>query len=144
MCLAIREKRVSSAIIVDMAPDSKKPNSLFEAYVKSMQRIDQAHVKSLIEADILLKPDIPEPEIRQFLLTNLKVNDKGVFKFRLNLDAIDKQMYKLWQFGFNEKCLKPVLFVAGVKSSYITRNMYTGIKNQFVNAEFHEMETGHW
>eukprot|EP00842_Homolaphlyctis_polyrhiza_P002507 jgi/Hompol1/3257/HPOL_006431-RA len=97
-----------------------------------MKEVDAANVRSAAEADAILAKAIPELSVRQFLMTNLKRMDNGIFKFRVNLDALDKNLAGLWTFNYQKQVNMyhgKTLFIAGGESKYITKDVHPIIQS---------------
>ncbi|KAJ3081533.1 hypothetical protein HK102_002284 [Quaeritorhiza haematococci] len=146
---------IETLIAVDMAPVTKNLSSLFGKYIQAMFRIEEAGVSNHLEADKILAETIPEPEIRAFILTNLKaVKDQRTMRFRNNLPAIRSSLSSIWSFPYAEEEQqrhassltydRPSLFVAGQKAKYVTEDAHPTIRRWFPKAEIVYLDTGHW
>ena len=95
-----------------------------------------SQIKSFVESDVT----------RKFILTNLTRNKDGVYRWRLNMDAIQRNYENLrarleWSTAFT----KPVLFVKGALSNYIHSKHEKEILEIFPAASVKIiMEAGHW
>jgi pimeloyl-ACP methyl ester carboxylesterase len=110
---------VGSLIVVDIAPVARPPD--LRAYVRAMAAIDLSAVARRAEVGDLLAPTVQDRPVRAFLLQNLAMKD-GVFRWQLNLEAIDRQMEAIG--GFPEALLErrydgPTHFIAGALSAYV-------------------------
>ncbi|MDH3695552.1 MAG: alpha/beta hydrolase, partial [Gammaproteobacteria bacterium] len=116
-------------------------------HIDAMQNIDLASLKSRTDADVALKPDIPEAGIRQFLLQNL-VYKNGMYSWRINLEVSLRATDDL--IGFPELQNNPVyihdtLFLYGGLSDYVQPASHQRIHELFPQAKFKTIENaGHW
>ena len=85
-CLALQPTRFHRAIIVDIAPKSYDHHH--DSMLSFMKSADLEKCQSLTEIESCLKPGIPDQRIRQFVMTNIKRSDSGVYRWRIGLDAI--------------------------------------------------------
>src|SRR5690242_7751047 len=83
---------------------------------------------------------------RQFLLTNLISLEEGGFKWRINLDGIEKALPELRNFpptkhkSFNHN----TLFIGGTQSNYIKEEHHSTIKTVFPHSKIEMVDAGHW
>ncbi|KAJ3379918.1 hypothetical protein HDU92_006310 [Lobulomyces angularis] len=137
---------VNQLLIVDMAPVDMRMSKAMQNYIDLMIQIDKKGVQSANEADKILATEIPEKEIRSFLLTNLKQNNKGLYKFRINLDSLKRNYQNLGKFEVDENCkfFGKSLFIAGSKSDYVVKEREDSIQKYFPNSTIEYLDTGHW
>jgi pimeloyl-ACP methyl ester carboxylesterase len=135
------------SVVVDMSPVPQpiKTSSAFADYIRIMQTIQSTGAKSAKEADsIMAQHGIKEIAVRQFLLTNLKSYD-GVYKFRINLDALEHGLKDIWLFlQHTEQYDGKMLFLRGSRSGYVPESHYPQIKDMFPNAVIQSLDAGHW
>ena len=111
--------RVHKLVIVDIAP---KHYSVFhEEIIKGLLSIELKAIRSRKEADIQLAHFIDNPNIRQFLLKNLYRDERRGWNWRLNLPVIAENLPEIGRGLLKQNRFeKPVLFVRGALSPYIT------------------------
>lgn len=120
MTLALENPElVGSLIVVDIAPVRRPPE--LRSYVRAMAAIDLAAVSRRAEVGELLAPEIEDRSVRAFLLQNLVIRD-GALRWRLNLEAIDREMEEIG--GFPDDLLGrrydgPTHFITGALSAYV-------------------------
>lgn len=109
---------VGALIVVDIAPVARPPD--LRSYVKAMAGIDLSRVKRRNEAGELLAPVVKDRSVRAFLLQNLEMKD-GALRWRLNLEAIDRQMEQVGGFPdlLGRRYGGPTHFIAGALSAYV-------------------------
>jgi len=136
---------VERLIIVDIAPVAYAAHHL--GHVRAMRELDLADIKRRSDADAALAPAIADAAERAFLLQNLILED-GRARWRLNLEAIEREMPRLIDFpaipaGRTYDGLS--LFVGGGRSDYLRPEHEPVIRRLFPNAEIANIENaGHW
>jgi pimeloyl-ACP methyl ester carboxylesterase len=146
MLAALREPGlVDRLIVADVAPAAYPP--VLGAYVQAMRGVDLSGISRRAEADEHLKPRIPEPGIRAFLLLNLVQGPDG-FRWRLNLPVLGRDMTLIS--GFPEVPAGtsydgPTLFLRGERSDYVAAAHEPEIRRLFPRAEIATIDgAGHW
>lgn len=147
MALALtRPERVSRLMVVDMAPVGY--GTRLGSYVDAMRRLPLDEIERRQDADGLLAEEIPEAAIRQFLLTNLVADADGRLRWRLNLEALDREMQTIA--GIEElpgaaPFEGPTAFLRGGRSDYVRDSHAPTIRRYFPEAEIATVEdAGHW
>ncbi|KAI8914621.1 Alpha/Beta hydrolase protein [Gorgonomyces haynaldii] len=137
---------IRKSMVVDMAPVQIVGPSVFGDYIKIMKRIESLNLTSQKDADLELQSGVPDLSTRLFLLTNLKKQPDGTYKFRNNLKAIEEGLPDVFGFPFtNETSDKSVWFIKGSKSPYIQEKHYPIIQRYFPNAQVKIVQdAGHW
>ncbi|WP_100639351.1 alpha/beta fold hydrolase [Marinobacter salexigens] len=144
-------ERVEKLIVADIAPVTYKARH--DAILEGMMRVDLASVRSRRDADKQLAEFVETPGVRQFLLMNLeripneeKPEDGSVYRWRLNLEAIDACYANLAAAPEAGAPFEgPVLFLKGADSAYIQEKHRDEITRLFPNAQLRIIEgTGHW
>ena len=135
----------STMIIADIAPVA-----YFHHYDDLIEPILALHLdllESRAQADQLLRQNIPEDQLRAFLLQNL-IRGPGGWRWRVNWQVIQRDME--WLTGFidlpAEKVIEvPTLFLRGEKSDYIGDAEIEVIKRLFSKPSITTIEdAGHW
>lgn len=149
MTTALHEPSIiSKLVVVDIAPFSLPLSNDFATYVEAMRNIDSRSLKKQSEADKILAEYEKDISVRQFLLTNLKRQSDGVYRFRIPYETLGKALGKVGRFdAAGLQYNAPTLFIAGGKSSYgkplATRS--DEVKNMFPNSDLKVVEgAGHW
>ncbi|XP_077996056.1 sn-1-specific diacylglycerol lipase ABHD11-like isoform X2 [Glandiceps talaboti] len=141
---------VDQLISVDIAPASSGKSTIdFPAYIRAMRnvkfdnRVTRSKMRQL--ADHQLQDSVPDIRDRQFLLTNLEERS-GHYMWRVNLDAIEKQLKTLYSFDhFDTVYDRSTLFIGGAKSPYISDKHYPEISRLFPKSAVTHIEgAGHW
>lgn len=143
MNCAVQYGGVGKLIVVDIVP---KPYPVHhDAILDGLKAIPIKSLSSRGEADRILGGYVPELDVRQFLLKNLARAEDGSFIWRVNLEAIDRNIEALGEgIVYSGKHDGPCLFIRGEKSNYYAPGDEEKIKGIFPNAEVVTMDTGHW
>jgi len=145
--------KVKKLIIVDIALRAYLPEGDFapqahfhRKIIDMLLSIDIQRTNSRTEIDSFLGTFIPQTEIRQFLLKNLKRNNDGRFYWGLNLDALDRNILNILDaIEFDNKTFnKPVLLIIGKNSGYIKPEDLHDFKSAFPEFTHSQINSGHW
>ena len=145
MHLACRfSDRVKQLIVVDIAPKYYVPHhkQIFDGF----RSVQLSKLKSRKEADNQMSDVIPEFGVRQFILKNLHRDKSGNFSWKLNIEAIERNIEKIGselpkELGFGG----PTLFIKGGLSSYILEEDEELISQQFEQYQIKMVPgAGHW
>ena len=135
--------QLSKLIVVDIVPKAYPVHH--DAILDGLKAIPLTGLGSRNEADKILSDYVPEPAVRQFLLKNLSRKNEGGFEWKINLEAIDRNIEQMGVgMIFSGKYDGPSLFVKGKKSNYYGDDDEALIKTIFPKAEFAALDTGHW
>ncbi|XP_019616955.1 PREDICTED: protein ABHD11-like [Branchiostoma belcheri] len=152
MTLALQQAElVEKLIVVDTTPTTSAGKQVFPKIIEGMKNVkfhtEWTLSKTRSEADKTLLKTIPDLGVRQFILTNLVEDDNGWFSWRVNIDAIEKNLEQIWSFPqFKHVSYHgDTLFLGGSKSPYISESSYPEIKRLFPKALVtHIEDSGHW
>jgi len=134
---------IGKFVIVDIVPKAYPVHH--DHILEGLHDIPLGHLASRTEADALLSRNVPEPEVRQFLLKNLGRRPDGGFEWKINLESIDHHIEEMGQgMIYSGKQEGPCLFIRGEKSNYYEPGDEDRIRAVFPNAEIMTMDTGHW
>lgn len=133
---------IRSAIFADIAPSAYQ--GTHDRIMDALCALDLTHVSNRNDADKQLSDAIAEKGVRQFLLKNLKRTDSG-YEWRLNLAAL-KANYSTISGAVSEGHFdKPVLFIKGGNSNYLTEQHQAAVNQRFSQASVKVIEgAGHW
>jgi esterase len=146
MLAALRAPEVIERLVIaDIAPVAYQPQHL--RLVAALRALDLAGVRRRAEADARLEEAVPDPAERAFLLQNL-VFDGGAARWRINLDAIEREMPVLVGFPPIPPGMiyaGPALFIGGGRSDYLRSEDEPEIRRLFPRARIARIpEAGHW
>ncbi|XP_053626324.2 sn-1-specific diacylglycerol lipase ABHD11 isoform X4 [Cherax quadricarinatus] len=144
---------VDKLFVLDVSPLSiSKDISTLPRFLEIMQRIEVPMHLTMQEArkytDEILRPAVPDPSIRQFLLTNLNNTEEG-YKWRLNIEAIANNFNPFIStfpiLDEYERYEGETAFIGGELSDYLRREDEEAIQELFPHSSFHYIErAGHW
>lgn len=143
MALALtRPALLGGLVVVDIAPVAYGHSMI--GYARAMRAVDPARFSRRAEVDEALKPAIPDPQIRLFLLQNL-VSEGAVLRWRVNLDALIAHMDDIMGFPpIDGRFDGPTLVLAGETSSYVPGHE-AAIRRLFPGAAIETIPgAGHW
>jgi len=135
---------INAPITVDIAPKKYPPHHHF--IFDAIKKLNLSHFDNRNQIDKFLSKDIQSAAIRNFLLKNISRNDEKEFYWKPNIYVLKESLNELGEalspFSTFDK---PILFIKGEKSPYITDE---DIK--IINAHFPENQlitipkSGHW
>ncbi len=137
-------EKVDKLIVVDIAPGAYPPqhDSIFDALFSL--KLDS--YKTRAELDSALALHIPDYAVRQLLLKNVSRDDKGEFKWKVDVRAIYKNYDNINAAIKSDKQFpKPTIFIRGGRSQYVSDGSLEDIKSVFPLAQIVTIEgAGHW
>jgi pimeloyl-ACP methyl ester carboxylesterase len=146
MMLALRHPElVASLIVADIAPVAYFHH--YDDLIEPILALSLDAIESRAQADQLLRQNIPEDQLRAFLLQNL-VRESGGWRWRVNWRIIQRDME--WLTSFNGLSAgwainKPTLFIRGARSDYIGEAEIEVINQHFTQPIIATIEdAGHW
>ena len=142
---------VNRLIIVDIAPktyDMSAANSkVHNLIISALKSVEPESASGRKEIEKRLSNRIANVPLRMFLLKNIERNSDGIYSWRLNINSIDNNLFRIMN-GFSEITQPievPALFMKGEHSNYISKNDSSRIKQTFPNSELITVpEAGHW
>lgn len=137
-------QRVLSLVVVDICPiayPADRHDDVFDA----LQNLPLSGISSREQADDQLAQSIPDPGLRQFLLSNL-YRQQGAMAWRANLAALRENRLALAAAPEEgESFAGPALFIKGEYSDYISEACTASIQKRFPAAELKIIsDAGHW
>lgn len=152
-------EQVQSLISVDIAPKSyhelgidSHTAALHGKMIDSMLELDLSVAASREDIDLALRPKIGSDRIRSFLLKNVRRDKDGIFRWRINLEALRDNLDHIMDGLDTEGIIAeggiigfPALFVSGANSDYIRVEDYGLIRSIFPVADIVTIpNAGHW
>lgn len=136
-------ERLRRLVIVDIAP--RAYNLEHYKLVEAMLALPLGKLTSRKDADALLEENVPEFDVRQFLLKNLQRTADGGFSWKVNLPVIQAQLGNIGvDLSVQGTFDKPTLFIRGSRSAYIRDSDWPRIQSVFPTAILETLDTGHW
>jgi pimeloyl-ACP methyl ester carboxylesterase len=150
MTLALRRPELLSAlVVVDIAPvDYGGGSAQFEGFIAAMQALDLDALTSRKAADEALTNAVPDATVRGFLLQSLVREGPGTWRWRLNLDVLQRELGGLG--GFPQPADSavfdgPVLWIAGADSPYVQAEARPRMTALFPRTRVVRIKgAGHW
>ena len=143
--VATQSSIVEKIVIVDISP--RNYDIMFHQNIlKILNAIDLSQHFSRQEIDHNLSNDIPDKNIRSFLLKNLYRNENKLFAWKFNIDSLLNNLHNINEdFIIGKSIDIPALFLKGERSNYITVKDENLIKNHFSQAIIKKINhAGHW
>lgn len=146
MTLALQKlNSLSKLIILDIAPFSYTHN--FDVVINAMSSLVLSTLKSRSDADAQMASFINNPELRLFLLHNLRAVD-GKYGWQINLDVIKANMPNILGFPSDlagTNCDLSSYFLAGENSYYVEKAHHASIYEYFPRAKIEYIaNASHW
>ncbi|MBI9108605.1 MAG: alpha/beta fold hydrolase [Spirochaetales bacterium] len=137
-------ERLRSMVVADIAPIEYKP--AYTDYINSLGKINLNGIKNRSEAGLELEKYIPDRSLRMFFLTNLRKDDSGKFRWRININSITSNYENIWKAIENGRSYGgPVLFLRGSESDFVQDKHFDLIESLFPAFEVKTIEnSGHW
>ncbi len=138
-----RPERVTCLVVGDIAPVTYGAHHA--RILEGMQAVAVAAPQSRQKALALLSQYVDTDDVLSFLMTNWRRGDDGVWKWRINLDAIVERYSDIADGTQNGTYEGPVLFLRGEQSDYIQASHREPILRFFPKAQVKTIGgTGHW
>lgn len=146
MILALtRPGLVRRLVVVDVAPVEYETS--FLPYARAMRDARLEGVTRRSEVDVQLRDAVPDPGVRAFLLQNLLLDAEGA-RWRVNLPVLEAAMGTISGFPAvpdGTTYDKPVLFVAGSESAYLSPSQQPVVSRLFPQVGVEVVQgAGHW
>lgn len=137
-------QKVDKLIVADISPDEY--NHKHDRIIEAMLATDLSKYSSRSEVDKDLKDRVSDARIRQFLLKNLYWKDRSSLGWKANLEVIQENLTEIFRaLDSNQPFKKPVLFIRGADSHYITDLHVLRIQELFPNARIETIDdASHW
>lgn len=137
-------EKLEKLVVVDIAPRFYTPHH--QQIIAGFKAVDLENMKSRNEAEAAMATQIPEQDVRQFLLKNLYRTEEGKFAWRINLAVLEKAVENIGE-GFEPQTpvKTPTLFIKGANSRYISEKDELEIKTKFLHSHLISISgAGHW
>ena len=131
-------------VVVDIAPRFYPVHHT--SILKGMNLMPLAAMKSRQEAEMFFTQYEDHPGTRNFILKNLARGENGGFSWRLNLPVLTREIETVGgELSGIRTITKPVLFLKGALSSYITDEDEKEIRRIFTDVRIETIAgAGHW
>ena len=137
-------EQVAKLVIVDIAPRASAPQ--LEYIFQALLSLDLRAFRTRKEIDRALAQRIPGDSLRAFLLKNLTRDGAGQFKWGIDLPALHDNYAEINRgIDARTKFEKPVLFIRGERSDYVTGRDAGMIRELFPYSKIVTVPgVGHW
>ncbi len=135
---------LSKLVIVDIAPVNYPVHH--QEILNAMKKVDFDAVERRSDVEDVLKEDIEEAGVRQFLLKNLYWVADGQLDWRFNLKVLSENIEEISAgMQITQTYEGSTLFLSGGKSNYIIEQYHSKIFEFFPNATIKTIQhAGHW
>lgn len=139
----LHQDLVDKLIVLDIAPVAYPPHH--QTILEGLLAIELSALTKRKDAQLILAKYVPEAGTQAFLLKALYQED-GQWHWRFNLRMLVEQYDKLRMWPFEDKLMfeRPVLFIKGEQSNYISAKNQAQILRQFPKASAKVVNAGHW
>ncbi|NOX88865.1 MAG: alpha/beta fold hydrolase [Calditrichaeota bacterium] len=136
---------VNNLIVADIAPRAYN-HPYFKQFLELLLKLDVSNLKTRAEADRFLSRQIPQTAIRQFLLKNLQRDRQNRFYWKINLQAVYRNLDRILEAVRSERPFTGrALFLRGEFSDYISNDDFEEIYRLFPKAQIKTVpKATHW
>lgn len=149
MVLALRHPQlVQRLVIEDIAPvNSATTGSQFKHLIGSVAAIDPTAARGRAGVDAELAKSVPDPQMRGFLMQNLRPRSDGGYYWQANVHVLLRDLSAVVGFPMLSEppFPNPTLWVAGGNSHYVRREdlprmreLFPAVRRMTIN------DAGHW
>ncbi|WP_040160438.1 alpha/beta fold hydrolase [Nigerium massiliense] len=149
MAVALRHPDLlDGLVVVDISPDDSGEGYGFGTIIAALQAVPAASLTHRKEADAALRDSgVADAGVRQFLLQSLRHRPEGGFGWQFNLDMLARSLPQVsgWPDVLDGRYDRPVLWVRGARSDYVTEANYPQMMRLFPQtALLTVQDAGHW
>jgi pimeloyl-ACP methyl ester carboxylesterase len=139
-----RPGSIARLVIVDIAP--RAYDGWHDEILEAMVGLDLESFETRDQMEAQLAFQIPNLAVRQFLLTNLKRDASGGFRWKVNLPVLRRSYEAILRAQTATRAYPhPALFMSGERSNHLTPLDHPGILRLFPGAQFRVIPgAGHW
>jgi esterase len=147
--------RVTKLVVIDIAMRSymkefrnnpTMQSAVHQKIVHALTSLDIDFSETRDEVDKQMARYVPQKDIRQFLLKNLKRDETGKFYWGLNINAVKENLSRLLdEIIMPDKPFPgPVMVISGKRSGYISELDKKDFRTAFPAVQIEELDSGHW
>ena len=116
-----------------------------EHILAGIHAVDLPNITARRQAEEQMSVHIESEGVKQFLLKNLYWKEKGVLKWRMNVEVLEREMDDILSKVPAGQVSTPTLFIRGELSNYVLDEDIEHIEEQFIDAEVKTIaNAGHW
>lgn len=148
---------IQSLIVIDIAPTAyqetkSEQHKIHSIIIESLLQLDIKNQTNREDINDQLRLKLPNDQLRNFLLKNLKRNNSNGFQWKINLPVLKTELPYImsgldpadFMYG-NPVVGFPVMFIKGGNSPYISRKDLEDIQKIFPQAIINTIDNaGHW
>jgi len=136
-------ERVSALVVADIAPVAYAPTH--DAVFAAIAAVTAAPPANRREAAQLLRANLKQEDVVQFLLLSLHRGASGSYEWRFNAAGLRAQYAEVLAALDPGRYEGPVLFIYGAESVYVREEGIAAARERFPRAVFEALAgTGHW
>jgi pimeloyl-ACP methyl ester carboxylesterase len=140
---ALFPERVERLVVVDITHQASRP--FYGEAIEALLRLDLNSIIRLKDVEERLRPAIPDPSLRLFLMKNLDRRPNGAYRWKVNLDAIRDNLGRICGPVAVRTSLAPCLFIRGGRSDCVRDADWPEIRRIFPQAQLATIpQAGHW
>jgi esterase len=137
------EDLLDKLVVVDIG--MKEYPMHHEHILAGIHSVDLANNTLRSQAETQMSAHIESEGVKQFLLKNLFWKEKGKLAWRMNVEALERDMPNILAEIPKVQVSIPTLFIRGALSNYILDEDIADLENVFIDAEIVTIENaGHW
>ena len=131
-------------IVADIAP--KFYPVRHQRILEGLLSIPLKQIAGRQEADQKLAKYVPQRGLRMFLLKNLEKDPDGGFRWRLNLEVINRHLENVGEATIPDETIEvPTLFIRGINSDYVLDEDIMEIRRYYARSMVESIgNAGHW
>jgi esterase len=139
-------ERLRKLVIVDIGLRKYTEHRQQKELIDAMLSVDFTGLTSRTEIEKNLREHVSSEKLRQFLLKNAYWRDRDHLAWRINLEAINKNLPRIFESILPEKVFtRPALFIRGGLSGYLPDSEIDEIHKWFSDSRIETIENAtHW
>lgn len=136
-------EKLTKLVVVDMGVKSYPPHH--QHILDALHQLPLDQLKTRNEAAALLRSQLQNEGVVQFILKNLYWKEKGLLAWRMNLPVLEASMPEILAAIPPKEIVIPTLFIRGALSNYILDEDWSEIEEIVFDAELVTINgAGHW
>lgn len=140
-----RPELIHGLVVIDIAPAPSAQVSSFDRLIEALLALPLDQYSTRAEVDAALSAQVPEPELRLFLLQNLRRKGGWHWQPNLNLIADSLPAISAWPQTSGKPYPGPTLWLAGADSNYVRPEHDQAMRDLFPQVQQVIIPgAGHW
>jgi esterase len=135
---------IDKIIVLDIAPIAY--SARHQNVIEGLNSVNLQNINTRKDAKVQLSQFVHDPGTQGFLLKSLYQTESGSWAWRFNLQQLIKDYDTLSEWPLLDQVVfeRPILFIKGEHSDYITKEHHAIIMKQFPKALAKIVNAGHW